>query len=67
MQLRVKDQFLGLKDVPNDFLLQHNKHSVAVTEPEDELENVNNKGSIPIANVDTPRTADMTKIIIAIF
>lgn len=38
-----------------------------MTEPEDKLENAYNKGSIPIANVDTPRTAVMTKSMIAIF
>ena len=38
-----------------------------VTDLGDELEKAYNKGNIPIANVDTPRTADMTKRAIAIF
>ena len=57
-----------LKDVPSDFLFQYNKHIVSfVTDLEDELENVYNRGNIPIENVDTPRTADMTKSATAIF
>jgi hypothetical protein len=62
MQLRAEDQFLELKDVPNDFLFQYNKHYCSfVTDLEDELENAYNRGNIPIANVDTPRTADIMK------